>query len=266
MNEKILVFIPMYNCAQQIERVLAQFTSEVQNIVSEIIIVDNGSSDGSREVAGEAIKKLGIKASVFLNEDNYNLGGSHKVAFNYAKKYKFDYVIVLHGDDQGSISDMIQHIRQGEHRKYDCLLGARFMKGSQLKGYSQKRIWGNRCFNAMASIITFRRIYDLGSGLNIYSVKSLQGDYYLRFPNSLIFNEYMLLHYIYYKKSILFVPITWRESDQISNAKLISVAKGIFMVLAGYFMNRKKLLAANRKNEKDIIYHSKIQHSNRMEL
>ena len=49
----------------------------------------------------------GFPIKVLKNRENYGLGGSHKVAFNYAIENNFDYIIVLHGDDQGSISDMI---------------------------------------------------------------------------------------------------------------------------------------------------------------
>ena len=34
-----------------------------------------------------------------------------KVAFNYAVKNKFDYVIVLHGDDQGNIHDLLPFLK-----------------------------------------------------------------------------------------------------------------------------------------------------------
>ena len=73
------------------------------------------------------------------NDDNYGLGGSHKVAIAFARKHGFDYLIVLHGDDQGSISDLQPYLAAGTHREVDALLGARFMRGATLQGYSLLR-------------------------------------------------------------------------------------------------------------------------------
>ena len=54
MNEadRILVVIPVYNCAAQISRVLAQFSEpSVAAFFSEILVIDNGSRDNTREAA-----------------------------------------------------------------------------------------------------------------------------------------------------------------------------------------------------------------------
>ena len=145
MKEKILVFIPMYNCEKQIVRVLDQLNGEIKKYISEAIIVNNRSTDNGEQAAIEKIKKMnaGFPIKVLKNRENYGLGGSHKVAFNYAIENNFDYIIVLHGDDQGSISDMIPVLKNGAFKKYDCCLGGRFAKGSKLVGYSKFRTFGN---------------------------------------------------------------------------------------------------------------------------
>ena len=43
--DKILLFIPMYNCEKQIVRVLDQLTPHVCELLSEVIIVNNRSTD-----------------------------------------------------------------------------------------------------------------------------------------------------------------------------------------------------------------------------
>src|SRR4051794_37417334 len=90
-SERILVFIPMYNCEKQIVRVLGQFDPKAQAMFSELIIIDNGSKDGSLNAAKQAASQLTqLKCRIFKNDDNYSLGGSHKVAFNYAIQNNFD--------------------------------------------------------------------------------------------------------------------------------------------------------------------------------
>ena len=61
---KILLFIPMYNCEKQIPRVLGQLTDEVCSYLSEVIVVNNRSTDGGEQVAADYLKQrnLPIKA------------------------------------------------------------------------------------------------------------------------------------------------------------------------------------------------------------
>ena len=89
---KILVFIPMYNCENQIGRVIDQFTDEVKNYINEVIIINNRSTDNGEKIVLEKLKKQTIDLPIKLlrNNENYGLGGSHKVAFKYAIENNFD--------------------------------------------------------------------------------------------------------------------------------------------------------------------------------
>ena len=164
---RVLLFIPMYNCEKQIPRVLKQLTNKVCNYLNEVIIVNNRSTDNGEVIVQNYISKRGfpIKVSLLRNDDNYGLGGSHKVAFNYAIRHGFDYVIVLHGDDQGDISNILPYLKNKEYEKYDCFLGARFMKGSQLQGYSKFRTFGNQVYDFLFSVGCGYKVYDLGLSL-----------------------------------------------------------------------------------------------------
>ena len=102
-KNKILLFIPMYNCEKQITRVLSQLNNpDICSYISEVIIINNRSTDNGEEAVISFLKtsSLPITVSLLRNDDNYRLGGSHKVAFNYVIQNGFEYVIVLHGDDQ----------------------------------------------------------------------------------------------------------------------------------------------------------------------
>ena len=166
MANKTLVFIPMYNCEKQITRVLSKIDKEVLEYVDEVIVVNNRSTDNGEQAVLD-FKKENPEAPVklFRNRDNYGLGGSHKVAFNYALEKGFDYVIVLHGDDQGDIHDLLHYLKDGSAYEYDSFLGSRFEKESKLVNYSGFRIFGNHVFNAFMTVMMGRKITDLGSGL-----------------------------------------------------------------------------------------------------
>jgi glycosyltransferase involved in cell wall biosynthesis len=243
MPEKVLVFIPMYNCERQIPRVLDKFNESVRELVTEILIVDNGSTDNSLDACREAMDKLsGVKSILVQNESNYGLGGSHKVAFNYAIEKACDYVIVLHGDDQGDIRDVVPHLRQGRHRGVDCLLGARFMKGSRLVNYSWFRTLGNHVFNWIFSATCRHLLHDLGAGLNVYKTSFLKSYFYLKFPNALTFNYYMILYTVAVGASFRFFPLTWREEDQVSNVRLARQTLRMLEVLWMFTFARRRFM------------------------
>ncbi len=264
VKEKILLFIPGYNCEKQITRVLNQLDKEVLQYIDETIMINNISTDGTEDKVIEFIKNNPeIRLKLLRNHENYGLGGSHKTAFNYAIKNGFDYVIVLHGDDQGNIHDLLPILKDGTYKNYDCCLGARFAKGSKLQGYSKFRTFGNRVYDMLFSIVVRKKIYDLGSGLNIYCTDMLKNKFYSKFPDKLTFNCYMLLAADYYKHNIKFFPISWREDDQVSNVKMFSQAMNTLKLLLNYFFNKDKFIKSEHREKvveqykADIIYGDK---------
>lgn len=242
-RDRILIFIPAYNCARQVPRVLAQLMHLPQDIDFQVLVLDNQSPDDTLERASQAITSLPIPAMVGRNRGNFGLGGSHKTAFTHAMTHGFSHVVVLHGDDQGSIADLVPHLQAGRHREFDALLGARFMKGSSLKGYSGFRTFGNRVYNLAFSAVAGQRLYDLGSGLNIYKTSCLAKHDWSRFANDLTFNYYLVLAGAAWGWNTAFFPISWREDDQVSNVKLFKQARQTAGLLARFAMNRKAFLS-----------------------
>ena len=236
MKDKILLFIPMYNCEKQIVRVLDQLNPAIMAFISKVIVVNNKSTDNTEEAVTDYMHAhANMPITLLRNRENYGLGGSHKVAFRYAIEHGYDYVMVLHGDDQGCIDDFLPVLAKGYYRKHDCILGARFMPGSKLEGYSLFRTFGNIVYNFLFAFVTRKRIYDLGSGLNLYSVDMLKDGFYEKFPDNLMFNYLMILASEYYGHDIKFYPVSWREDDQVSNVKMFDQATKVLKMLKGYY-------------------------------
>lgn len=250
MKDKIVVFIPMYNCEKQITRVLDQFKTEVQTYVDEVIIINNRSTDNGEVVVQEYLQKtpLQIPVTLLRNNQNYGLGGSHKVAFDYAIKHDYDYIVVLHGDDQGHIDNLLPYLKNREYAKFDCFLGARFMRNSQLDGYSKFRTFGNIVYNLLFASVTKYMIYDLGSGLNMYSTKILTDAFYLKYKDNLMFNYCMILGSSYYGHKIKFFPIRWSEDDQVSNVKMVNQAITVLKLLGKFAMNRTQFIEEEHRD------------------
>lgn len=262
-TKNILVAVPAYNCEMQIRRVVRQFVDAPRNIFPELVVIDNCSTDDTVSAAKNEISRWpDVKMNILRNQENYGLGGTHKVAFAYCLDQGFDGLVILHGDDQGNLSDFIPILSKINKGEYDCILGARFMRGSQLVGYPRLRVIGNYLFNWLYSVVTKVGIYDMGSGLNYFDRKGLADLMYLRMPDDLTFNNCYLLALIAARKEIHFEPIGWREEDQVSNAKLWTQSFKILKYLSIFVTNRSKLITSdlrdvNRANYQYSIVSSK---------
>jgi glycosyltransferase involved in cell wall biosynthesis len=243
MTDRILCFIPMYNCERQIPRVLGRIDARAAALLAEVIVVDNGSRDGSVAAAQAALARLAVPGTVLRNDANYNLGGSHKVAFDYALDHGFTHVLVLHGDDQADIADAVPWLESGAHRQLDCLLGSRFGRGARLIGYSRFRTLGNHVFNLIFSLAAGRWLTDLGSGLNLFATGWMQDRFYRSLNDDLTFNNHLLLAICHRRARFRFAPISWREEDQVSNVKLFRQARKTLGIALGYLFLRGRYLA-----------------------
>ena len=250
MSNKILLAIPTYNCEKQITRVLSEIDVKLYKSVEHIAVIDNGSIDNTPKVALQFKKKhKKDKLHIYINDNNYSLGGTHKVEFLMAKKMKCTHVIILHGDNKAKRSEANNIIDYAESQiRYQTVLGSRFSKGSILIGYDIKRILGNKVLNTIYSIFTLKKCSDLGSGLNLFALQDLEQNTYLQFADKLTFNYEMLLDLIKRKRNFAYIPITWREEDQVTNARNLNIFKTALVNLFQWRFG-KKYTTTNSPND-----------------
>jgi hypothetical protein len=243
-KHKILIVIPTYNCLNQILILLQEINDKPANSNVFFWVIDNISLDGTFESACKFISENAMEnVRCFQTVQNNSLGGTHKIAFNEAIAGEYNNVGIFHGDNQGNYGDLLDLIDMSQNEGFQySYLGARFAKGSQLIGYSRKRIMGNLILNAIYSILKWRKLQDLGSGINLYRVKDLQKLDYLCFGNSLTFNYELLLAMLDFNLPYKYVPIEWKEEDQVSNAKNISIFLSGLRILIRNKMGRKSVM------------------------
>lgn len=228
-NHKILVVVPTYNCSLQIPRVIKSFDNRLLKRVFQVAIINDKSKDNTQAQAKKAIiSKKSPKIHLYTNLKNRGLGGTHKAGYLLAKKLHCTHLAIIHGDDQAEtveLNRLIDVIQRDP--SVQAVLGSRFMKNSRLEGYSTIRIFGNIFLNLLFTILTLKKTLDLGSGLNLFSLDSFQQKDFPRLSDGLTFNVDLLL--LMYQKNInlKFIGITWKETDQISNAKIADVGKKI---------------------------------------
>ena len=254
----LLLAIPCYNCENQIPRVLSELSSPLLEKISEILIIDNCSTDKTLESAVRAVREMGLRRTqVIRNTSNLGLGGTHKVAFRYAAERGYDYLAILHGDNQavsGELELLLEAARENPNAA--AILGSRFMRGSHLEGYSKVRLWGNRALNALYTLITLRTTKDLGSGLNLFQVQKTYCAELLQFTDDITFNIDLLLNYISRNQVLVFYPITWRETDQKSNAKTFRVGLRCLSTLLRWRLNGARANLSRRDYAYSVVFSS----------
>lgn len=123
------------------------------------------------------------------------------------------------------------------------------MKGSKLQGYSRFRTFGNYIYDALFTVACGYKVYDLGSGLNMYKTEILRDGFYMKYKDGLVFNCFLLLGSAYYGYKVRFFPIAWREDDQVSNVKMASQAMTTLKIVSSYVLDKKKFAAEEHRDK-----------------
>ncbi len=158
-SRKLLIAIPAYNCGVQIERLLSSPIREDRFLTgtdAEVIVIDNQSTDDTPAVVTNHFsgRSWPCKTRLFRNNGNLGLGGSQKRAFTIAKEEKFEFLAILHGDDQALTSDLKPLFARLEQKPgFAAVLGSRFSRGSSRIGSSRIRTIDNTGLNAVYSVV-----------------------------------------------------------------------------------------------------------------
>lgn len=118
---KLSVVIPVYNEKNTIREIL-DLVLAVRGIEKELVIVDDGSTDGSVEI----LKEIGMEhpdIKIVIKGENRGKGHTLKVGF---KETTGDYVIIQDADLEYDPQDYRKLLRALEEEKADVIYGSRF--------------------------------------------------------------------------------------------------------------------------------------------
>ena len=85
----------------------------------------------------------------------------------------------------------------------------------------------------------------------------LRPRFYLGFPNTLTFNNFLLLAGVHRQSRFGFFPITWREEDQRSNVKLVRQSTQTLKIVLGYVRNADRHLSTDHTGRPGLDYRSR---------
>ncbi len=121
-NVQLLIAIPVHNEHKYVNRVL----DKVQTIHRNILVIDDGSTDGTGDLLAERSDIRVIRHAV-----NRGYGQSLIDAFRYADEHGFDWVITLDCDEQHEPEMIPEFVRAIETDQWDLISGSRYMMPRQ---------------------------------------------------------------------------------------------------------------------------------------
>lgn len=124
-NRRILLLTAAYNEEKKIGEVIRRVPTD---LVDGIVVVDDGSTDRSAEVAREA------GAHVISLDSVRGVGYAIRVGFEYAKEHNYDVIVTIAGnnkDDPSEIPRLLDPICDDD---CDFVMGSRFLEGGGYGG------------------------------------------------------------------------------------------------------------------------------------
>lgn len=155
----ITAVIPAYNEEKTIARVIDDAKRYVQNVV----VVDDGSSDETVNVA------LNSGATVLKHAKNLGYGSALATGFTYFKNNGAGIMIVLDGDGQHNPSDIPRLVKPIIDGHADVVIGSRFMNGEAKADMPRYRRFGIGIVNRAWNIASGEDMTDTQCGFRAYS-------------------------------------------------------------------------------------------------
>jgi len=221
-KNKFLIFIPAYNVEKQIPRVLKKIPFHLlKEYYIRILIIEDCSKDNTKKVVEDCLKndKNNNLIQLIKNEKNQGYGGVQKIAFNYAIKNNFDFVIMLHGDDQYEAEMLPKFISNLLNNDVDAVFGSRFINPRDpLKGgMPLNRYIGNRVVTFIQNFIVGTKMTEFHSGYRSYKIEVLKKINFEKYTNDFYFDSEIIIQMFKSKFVIKEIPIATIYGDEISN-------------------------------------------------
>lgn len=225
---KLSIIIPVYNEVESIQTILKRVQD--QKLADEIVIVDDGSKDGTREILKTLDGKDGVR--VILHEKNKGKGAAVRTGMGAATG---DLMLIQDADleyDPRDIPDLLKPIEEG---LADVVYGSRFLGRARRVTMFWHQL-ANQLLTLMTNILYNTILTDMETGYKLFRREVLNG-MTLR-ANSFDFEPEFTAKILKRKLRIFEVPITFnpREYSQGKKIKLHDAFIAVWTLLKYRFV------------------------------
>ncbi|MFA6000992.1 MAG: glycosyltransferase family 2 protein [Thermoleophilia bacterium] len=197
-NHRILIIIPAHNETASLAGVIADVRSHMD---ADIVVVDDGSSDGTDRVALEqGVQLLRLPF-------NLGIGSTMQAGFLFARQEGYDIAVQVDGDgqhDAGWLEKLLKPVIDDES---DMTVGSRYLVDNGYDGSPGRRA-GTALFSKILSLILRQKLTDATSGfraINWKLIEQFANDYPRDYPEV---EALLLVHMARYR--IMEVPVQMR--------------------------------------------------------
>jgi glycosyltransferase involved in cell wall biosynthesis len=221
-HQRIVVVLPAFNA----EKTLEATVRELPEIVDEVILVDDKSSDQTVATA----RRLGI--TVEVHDRNRGYGGNQKTCYAMALARGADVVVMIHPDYQYSpllVTAMASMVAYGV---YDLALGSRILGGGALRGGMPfYKFVSNRALTMFQNLMLRAKLSEYHTGFRAYSKELLASLPLEHNSDDFVFDNQILAQAILLKARIGEISCPTRYFPEASSINLRrSIVYGLAVV------------------------------------
>jgi glycosyltransferase involved in cell wall biosynthesis len=234
-NQRIAVVMPAYNA----ELTLRATYDEVrdQGIVDDIILVDDGSRDGTVALARSLPGVI-----VHVHDHNLGYGGNQKTCYRLALERGADIIIMVHPDYQYTpklIPAMASMIANGLH---DFVIGSRILGGFALRGgMPWWKYVANRFLTIAQNLLMGAKLSEYHTGYRAYSRKLLESMQLEGLSNDFLFDNQFIAQALWQGCMIGEVSCPTKyfaEASSINFRRSVTYGLGCLLVGLGFLAGR----------------------------
>ncbi len=166
---RVLVVIPTFNEAENIDRVVAATHAALPD--AGILVVDDGSPDGTAERV-EELRERHRDLHLLRREKKSGLGSAYRTGFRWGMEHGYDVMVEMDADlshDPGALPELIAPIAQG----HEVVIGSRYVPGGSIPKWKLHRHLLSKGGNVFASVVLGLRVADSTAGFRAYAATLL---------------------------------------------------------------------------------------------
>jgi len=166
---KSLIIIPTYNEKENLETLIETIFRLDRDI--EILVVDDGSPDGTGKIADRLAEK-DSRVHVIHREGKLGLGSAYLRGFRFAIDRKYDLIFEMDADFSHDPDFLPAFLEKAE--QCDVVLGSRYIQGVNVINWPMSRLLLSYFANVYTRVVTGLPVRDATGGFKCFHRRALE--------------------------------------------------------------------------------------------